>query len=1357
MGASDVAADHSGNRYVTSRDGRFLVSIDSSGRISLLAGSPSSATGQSFDGTGSDAAFGCAAQVVCDSKGNIFVTDLLGNTIREVTPSGVVTTIAGMPGESGLTDGVGRSARFYHPYGLAIDAYDNLYVGDIGNGAIRKITPSGIVSTFYHLSNSSFPNDRGLAVDQSGQVFLAYANCILKITASGKVSIFAGGEGAPAGSLDGVGTAARFNQPKDLAFDKSGYLYVADQSNYTIRKISPAGYVSTIAGHPLMFGCTDGDAMDARFMSCAGLTVDDGDNVFVADNYTIRKITPTGIVSTAAGLNVFGFADGNISSSAHLGRTRQMVFDDVGNLYLAGEEHESIRKIARDGTVSTIAGKGFGQDETGAPPNFLCPYGIVRDIARNVFYVSDTLNHTIHKLTPEGQLSKLAGKAGAAGFCDGQGENARFYFPKDLVIDRSGNIYVIDQSYATISGAIRKITPQGDVTTLSIPYEAGPSALAIDANDTLYTALQNGSRASTTIVKILPNGELVEIAGAAQTQEILARDGQSTDARFTTVDGITVDSHGNIYVINYNTIRLISPERMVTTVIGEGAPFATNSDGAVIQDLSSISGLLCDTKDNLLFSASNHPCLRASPFTRSQPVSPKLEWRSELGHSQLGGIAYGSPLSTEQLNASASIDGTFSYTPAVGTVLDVGNHTLSVVFTPTDRTNYTTSTAQISLAVVPATPVIKWDTPSPIALGTVLSSAQLNATTDIPGTFQYSHAIGEKLSLGLYPISVSFTPVDTTRYKEARATINLQVILTSFAGTYRGSLVPSGLGSQYQDTGFWMMVVQPDNSANLFVYNRGRKSTIIASGSVATDGKFTFVGREILSSETVRDAIRFSGTISNIGRIADGQVIDLEASFYGIISLQEGAPNDTSGLYTANDGHGRFCYLIFAPNAEIMLIAITPSGVDGASGYANNLASDSASYKLTIDSESKAFACKVIPFYTPTTSEFSGFLGTLSPIITQTGDSIIQAGKSASFSVYCNKPGMQYRWQISHDNGATWSDLQESESGGSTTTETLVIANCKMTMSGVLFRCIIAEGGTYVATSTVARLTVSWSQFSALSVRAPVGLGNQTLLLGFVYAGGSKPTLIRGVGPSLAISDVSLAGQELKDPQLTLLELQTESGVARFTPVATNDNWSGTDELRTNMRALGMGPLDDNSSDAALLRTPAHTICTAQISGIKGGTGVALAEVYDANFSDKEKRLTALSVRNQVGLGAAQLIAGFVISGDAPKRVIIRGVGPGLLANAPELAGQLLENPTLQLNQYTPDTASGWTIVDTNDDWVATTELTTAMSQTGMGPLAFGSKDAVLLLELQPGIYTAQMRGVGETTGIGLVEIYEIP
>ena len=387
--------------------------------------------------------------------------------------------------------------------------------------------------------------------------------------------------------------------------------------------------------------------------------------------------------------------------------------------------------------------------------------------------------------------------------------------------------------------------------------------------------------------------------------------------------------------------------------------------------------------------------------------------------------------------------------------------------------------------------------------------------------------------------------------------------------------------------------------------------------------------------------------------------------------------------------------------------------------------------------------------------------GTLSVVATTSDITVNQqplattvvAGTAATFSVTATSSvTLTYQWQVSTNGGTTWANVANGTVYSGVGTDTLTLLKPTAVMKGYQYRCVINDGVNPAVTTTAATLTVKWSQFVSLSARALVGTGDQTLILGFVFAGGGKPTMVRGVGPGLVKGDANLAGQVLADPVLTLNELQTGG----FMAVASNDNWGGAEELRTKMSALGMGALDDTSTDAVMLTTPTRAVYTAQISGANQTTGLALAEVYDANFTDKAKRLTALSVRNQVGTGSGVLIVGFVLSGDAPKKLIIRGVGPGLVPTVAEAL--VLANPTLQLNKLNTTTMT-WSVVGANDDWGGTAELTAAMKAAGMGALDADSKDAVLLLELPAGlgIYTAQLSGVGETTGLGLVEIYEAP
>jgi sugar lactone lactonase YvrE len=303
-----------------------------------------------------------------DSSGTFYVADASANTIQKITAAGVVTTLAGMKDVAGSQDGTGSNARFNQPGGIAVDGSGNVYVADTGNATIRKITPDGVVSTLAGSatrgnqdgvgSAASFRAPNGIAVDSTGNLYVAdtYSATIRKITSSGSVSTLAGTAGSR-GDADGTGSAARFNNPSGVAIDAAGNLYVADTYNETIRKITPSGVVTTLAGSVGISGGNDGTGIYALFNQPGGVAVDASGNICVADtgNATIRKVTSGGVVITLAGVaGVAGFGDSS-SGVALFNQPHGLVADGAGNIYVADTGNAAIRKIASDGTVTTLA------------------------------------------------------------------------------------------------------------------------------------------------------------------------------------------------------------------------------------------------------------------------------------------------------------------------------------------------------------------------------------------------------------------------------------------------------------------------------------------------------------------------------------------------------------------------------------------------------------------------------------------------------------------------------------------------------------------------------------------------------------------------------------------------------------------------------------------------------------------------------------------------------------------------------------------------------------------------------------------------------------------------------------------
>jgi hypothetical protein len=325
--------------------------------VTTLAGWPGSSG--SANGTGRAARFALAGGLRADNNGNVYVADSSNYTIRKVTAAGVVTTVAGTPGTMGSTDGPVATALFAGIGGVAIDPSGNLYVADSGNYTIRKITPAGIVSTLAGVAGSRGEVDgtgsaarlydpQNLAVDGEGNIYVSdgMGDVIRMITPAGVVTTLAGTP-LTAGSADGTGSAAMFNDPTGVSVDHSGNVYVADFGNDTVRMIAPGGVVTTLAGTPLKVGSADGTGSAAMFNGPAGVGVDSSGNVYVADssNDTIRVINPSGFVTTVAGQAGDADSVDGLATNARFDNSGDVCVDYSGIVYVADAGNSTIRRI----------------------------------------------------------------------------------------------------------------------------------------------------------------------------------------------------------------------------------------------------------------------------------------------------------------------------------------------------------------------------------------------------------------------------------------------------------------------------------------------------------------------------------------------------------------------------------------------------------------------------------------------------------------------------------------------------------------------------------------------------------------------------------------------------------------------------------------------------------------------------------------------------------------------------------------------------------------------------------------------------------------------------------------------------
>lgn len=626
-----VAVDKTGNVYVADTRNATIRKATPSGpdwAVSTFAGWPGSLG--STDAAGTNAQFIAPSRLAIDSTGNLFVSDWNDQTIRKITPAGVVTTFAGRSYQAGNIDGVGTNALLNLPMGLAFDAVNNLYVADSGNGTIRKITPAGVVTTLAGRAlqtgsadgtgtNAFFNNPRGLTVVNDTNLFVAdtFNSTIRKMTLVGTdwvVTTFAG-QAHQTGNSDGTGTNAFFDNPLDIVADTNGMLYVSDSYNDTVRKITLAGVVTTFTGTVRLTGSADGTGTNAVFNYPSGLAVDASGSLFLSDEYNnaVRKITSAAVVTTLAGLPSVGSTD-SASGVARFAQPHAVALDGATNLYVVDTLNNTIRKVTSAGIVTTLAGRAGvkgNADGTGTNALFLGPGGVAVDKAANV-YVADTYNHTIRKVTAAGEVTTIAGQY--FGSDDGTNNSASFADPTGLAMDAGTNLYVAD----TFNHTIRKMTPVGTnwvVTTIAgrvgqsgsadgtgtNAFFNSPSAVAVDAATNLYVA----DSENHTIRKLTRSGaDWVVTTLAGQPTIFGSADGSGTNATFHSPGGIAVDNATNVFVADTrnNTIRRLShsgADWLVTTVGGSSYTWG-GTDGTSYRALFETPyGVAADVAGNL--------------------------------------------------------------------------------------------------------------------------------------------------------------------------------------------------------------------------------------------------------------------------------------------------------------------------------------------------------------------------------------------------------------------------------------------------------------------------------------------------------------------------------------------------------------------------------------------------------------------------------------------------------------------------------------------------------------------------------------------------------------------------------------
>ncbi|WCT12445.1 MBG domain-containing protein [Mucilaginibacter jinjuensis] len=676
-----LAFDSDENLYVTDKTNNMIRKITPDGMVSTLAGNLNA---NSHNGNGTAAGFYYPYGIVADANNNLYIAEMGGSLIRKVTLDGTVTTFAG-GGQYGTNqDGTGTSAGFYNPTGIVIDSKGNFFIADYNNNTIRKITPAGVVTTFAGAVSNLYESKDGtgadarfyrptsIAIDNSDNLYVTdqATSLIRKITPAAVVTTLAGTL-YRSGSGDGVGMAAAFNQPTGITLTTDGRLLVADFGNNTIRSID-------INGYALSQALPAGLAFDSKTGIVSGTTT----KVTAVNNYPVITANNTGINNTALTLEVlplpapdikydtpivlgvnepagnlspknkggpvpaavygnvitlagtpgvFGFADG-AGPAASFANLTGLTNGIDGNIYAVDTRYGLIRRISRDGKVVSVAGNiSLNLDPNALAVRLNSPANIVTDATGN-FYITDRGNNTIKKITPAGVVTAYAGTGGATSY-DGYIGSASFNSPDGIAIDASGNLFISEAG----GYKIRKITVStSQVTTVAnIPNQGGsfsPSRIVVDNQGNLFVT----DYANNLIRKITSTGTISVFAGSGLAAN---KDGIGTGAGILAPAALTIDVNNNLYVATQNLIRKITPDGVVTTIAGTDAEGAVNGIGTTAS-FAQPQGLLFDNTGALFVADTKNSLVRTVSLTE-YAISPALP--VGLAFDQTTGTISGTP------------------------------------------------------------------------------------------------------------------------------------------------------------------------------------------------------------------------------------------------------------------------------------------------------------------------------------------------------------------------------------------------------------------------------------------------------------------------------------------------------------------------------------------------------------------------------------------------------------------------------------------------------------------------------------------------------------------------------------------
>lgn len=828
-----VAVDGAGNLYIADTDNSVVRKVTAStGMITTVAGQKRQISTPPYlfggDGGAATSAFlNVPYAVAVDNSGNLYIADTDNFAIREVTASnGVINTIAGTPSSTCQTvsgdGGPANNAGVCAPSGVTVDSAGNLYIAEPSANRIRKVTAPALPPTtstavpvfsvtagtyagpqmvsitdatpgaeIYVTTNGSVPspaqpgyhgaiNVTGTATLNAiavapGYLASSVSTQAYTITAppAAVISTVAGTGVSGLSGSGGAATSQELSYPNGVAVDGAGNLYIADTDNEVVWEVAArTGNISIVAGTLGVPGAVQSGvpATSAPLRGPTHVALDNSGNLYISDtgNNVVRMVSArTGMISTFAGTSgtAIGspYGDGGAATSASLNAPQGIAFDSAGNLSIADEGHNSIRMVAAaTGLISTVAGNyaqsaGLGDGGLATSAHLYYPLGVAFD-GNNNLYIADTYDGRVRLVSAgTGIITTVAGIGNRGNSGDGGPATSAEVDPLDVKVDSAGNLYIANWPNAVrmlpaASTTISTIAGNGftgysgDGGSATMAGLCEPANLAFDPSGSLYIADNCNNRVRKVTFSGLAATPTFSLAAGTYVNAQVVKITDSTPGAtiYYTTDG-SVPSAGSL--VYTGPITISSSETLKAIAVATGFPGSAVASAA---------------------------------YVILAPVT--ITWTAPAA------VTYGTPLSGTQLNASASVAGTITYSPPAGSILSAGVQTLTATFTPSDSTVYSTATASVSITVNQATPAVTWATPAAIPLGAALGSAQLDATATVPGSFAYNPAAGAVLPLGNNTLAVAFTPSDATDYTSASAKVTLAVVQPMPAA---GSLSPA--------------------------------------------------------------------------------------------------------------------------------------------------------------------------------------------------------------------------------------------------------------------------------------------------------------------------------------------------------------------------------------------------------------------------------------------------------------------------------------------------------------------------------------------------------------------------------------